>query len=214
MEIAGEKVELLPEKLIFLPQRQTLLVADTHFGKAATFRKAGIPVPNGTTAAMLQTLSNVIDRCSVQRLIVLGDFVHSSVAASADFELELFEWRSKYAALDLRLVPGNHDCGRSKLFEELKLEISPEPFAEPPFAFCHFHQASADSKSFAFAGHIHPAIQVRDFGNIRSKFPCFAFAKTYALLPAFGHFTGCHVVLRSDFEQVFAVVEDRVIEIA
>src|SRR5262249_50769057 len=44
VEIAGERVTLLAERAAYWQRTRTLLVADTHFGKAATFRAAGIPV--------------------------------------------------------------------------------------------------------------------------------------------------------------------------
>ena len=43
--ISGEQLDLLPEKAIWWPRRRTLLVADVHCGKDATFRAMGVPVP-------------------------------------------------------------------------------------------------------------------------------------------------------------------------
>ena len=40
---------LCPEKAVFWPDRKTLFIADTHFGKAASFWKMGIPVPGNNT---------------------------------------------------------------------------------------------------------------------------------------------------------------------
>ena len=50
--VAGETLLLFPERAALLAQTQTLLVADPHFGKAATFRSSGIPVPAGTTVRL------------------------------------------------------------------------------------------------------------------------------------------------------------------
>jgi hypothetical protein len=38
--VAGEKLGLFAERAIYWPARSTLLVADPHFGKAATFRRS------------------------------------------------------------------------------------------------------------------------------------------------------------------------------
>jgi metallophosphoesterase superfamily enzyme len=50
---------LLPGRAAFLPASATLLVADLHLGKAATFRQAGIPVPEGSAQADLARLTPV-----------------------------------------------------------------------------------------------------------------------------------------------------------
>jgi uncharacterized protein len=45
LTIAGEDVLLLPERALFWPRACALVVADVHWGKAASFRAAGIPIP-------------------------------------------------------------------------------------------------------------------------------------------------------------------------
>ena len=42
--MAGRKTKLVAKKGIYWPKEKSLFVADPHFGKAATFRKVGIPV--------------------------------------------------------------------------------------------------------------------------------------------------------------------------
>ena len=49
VDVAGEQFVLLPQKAVFWPRERLLAIADIHFGKAATFRSFGIPVPRGTT---------------------------------------------------------------------------------------------------------------------------------------------------------------------
>ena len=65
--VAGETLLLFPERAALLAQTQTLLVADPHFGKAATFRSSGIPVPGGTTADALERLDALLRRTSTRR---------------------------------------------------------------------------------------------------------------------------------------------------
>ncbi len=211
IDIRDQPIDLLPEKLVYLPQQNSLLVADTHFGKAATFRHAGIPVPAGTSATMLSTLTNVIQKTSAERLIFLGDFVHSSTRTRIDFVDDLVAWRAQHAALQLVLVPGNHDLGYRKIAAELQMEVQPEPFNEGSFSFCHFHEAGAES--FTFAGHVHPAVAISESARSSLRVPCFAIANDHMLLPAFGEFTGCHVIQQNDYQQVIAVADSRLIKI-
>ena len=93
-EVQGEELWLLPERAVFWPRAGALIIADAHFGKAATFRAAGIPVPGGTTAEMLRRLDAALDRGGATRLLVLGDLLHAR-AGRAPRTLELVAaWRA------------------------------------------------------------------------------------------------------------------------
>lgn len=86
-------VNLLPERAAHAPGLATLLVADLHLGKAAVFRARGIPVPQGTTSETLHRLSAVLERTGVQRLVVLGDFLHARESHAAPTLDALARWR-------------------------------------------------------------------------------------------------------------------------
>ena len=51
---------LLAQRAVFWRERQMLLIADPHFGKAASFRSHGIAIPRGTTCYDLQRLADLI----------------------------------------------------------------------------------------------------------------------------------------------------------
>ena len=51
IDVAGVHLELLADRAVWLAATRTLLIADLHLGKAQSFRRAGVPVPSGTTAA-------------------------------------------------------------------------------------------------------------------------------------------------------------------
>jgi uncharacterized protein len=44
-ELAGELLEMRADRTLYWPRRQTLVLADPHFGKTEAFRRAGLPVP-------------------------------------------------------------------------------------------------------------------------------------------------------------------------
>lgn len=60
IDAGGVPIELLAERAAWLPASKTLLVADLHLGKAQSFRRSGVPVPAGTTAAMFGRLDRLI----------------------------------------------------------------------------------------------------------------------------------------------------------
>ena len=47
IQLADEQLLLLPERALWWPQQKALVLSDVHFGKSATFRENGIPVPEG-----------------------------------------------------------------------------------------------------------------------------------------------------------------------
>ena len=77
VDVQGEKLVLSAERAMFWPRAETLLIADAHFGKAASFRASGVPVPRGTTADALARVDTLIDRTSARRIVFLGDFLHA-----------------------------------------------------------------------------------------------------------------------------------------
>ena len=69
-ECGGETLLLHPDKVIYWPARKTLLAADIHVGKEATFARAGIPVPGGISEQTLNTLMGLLDDSQSERLII------------------------------------------------------------------------------------------------------------------------------------------------
>ena len=56
VEFGGEALLLLPDRAVYWASRKTLIVADVHLGKGNTFRKAGLPVPAGSSEKDLRRL--------------------------------------------------------------------------------------------------------------------------------------------------------------
>jgi hypothetical protein len=99
--IAGERLQLLPQRALLWPARALLMVADAHFGKAARFRTLGVPVPSGTTAANLQVLDGLIARHAVERIVFLGDLMHGRLLPGSATFHALIGWRG--SGKDLRI---------------------------------------------------------------------------------------------------------------
>ena len=212
IDVAGEQLQLLAGRAVYWSRKKTLIIADTHFGKAATFRVSGIPVPQGTTAAMLTRISKLINQTNASRLLILGDFIHSSKRTATDFTDELMEWRSKNASVQIVLVKGNHDVGKQDLFEQLNIELVEEPHIELPFAFCHYVEANDGGEHYTLAGHLHPAVKL-EILKTTEKLPCFVFAGQYGILPAFGEFVGHVIVERNENQRVFVIADDEVLKL-
>ncbi|MFZ6871360.1 ligase-associated DNA damage response endonuclease PdeM [Undibacterium sp. Di27W] len=208
LEVAGEMLMLLPQKAMYWPSNSTLIIADIHFGKAATFRRLGVPVPHGTTAQNLELLDELMMLYPTQHIIFLGDFLHAPDISAATLQ-SLLNWRTSHPALEMTLVRGNHDVRAGDPPQELGIHIVNEPFRSGPFAFCHYPDVESDG--YVLAGHVHPSFRLSG-RHETLRLPCFLIGTGRAILPSFGAFTGSYTIKPDADEQVFIVAGDSVIK--
>jgi DNA ligase-associated metallophosphoesterase len=212
IEIAGEELSLMADRSLYWPKAKTLLVADAHVGKAATFRAGGIFVPRGTTSGTLTRLDAALARTGATRLIFLGDLLHAREGRSPETLRVVGEWRAAQAFLDVILVRGNHDRSAGDPPEALGMRCVDAPLLDGPFACVH-HPTVIDSH-YVLAGHVHPAVRLSGPGRQYARLPCFWVRDTVIVLPAFGDFTGTGIIEPAGNDRVFAVAGESVVEVA
>ena len=212
VEAGDQTLLLLAEKAVWWPAERTLLVADVHIGKAVTFRALGVPVPRGTTSETLAALSALIERWPAQRVVFLGDFLHSAQAHAPATLGALARWRARHAGLALTLVRGNHDDRAGDPPPKLGIDVVDEPLAVAGLALCH-HPRRLAGASYTLAGHLHPCISLHGRANDRLRLPCFHFGAEVGVLPAFGSFTGMHPIRRAPGDRVYVVAGNGVAEL-
>lgn len=210
--IGGESLWLLPERAAFVERTRTLLVADAHFGKAAAFRAAGVPVPRGTTGGTLARLDAAIARMSPARIVFLGDLLHAREGRAAATLRALESWRSQHAALEMLLVRGNHDARAGDPPESLGIRCADAPVVEHPFVLAH-HPAGSTA-GYVLSGHLHPGVRLVGPGRERIRLPCFWFTAAVGVLPAFGEFTGLADIEASPGDRVWVAAGDSVIDMS
>ncbi len=193
---AGERLVALPDKALWWPSRQALLIADAHLGKAAAFRSQGIPVPAGTTGLTLARLESLLTQLPVRELFVLGDFLHARASRTPAVLQALSDWRARWPDLHCVLVRGNHDSHAGDPPAELGVHAVDEPWAVGPFDLWHIppRLEQVPPERYALAGHVHPAYVLQGGRRERLRLPCFDFGPAIGVLPAFGEFTGGFVV--------------------
>jgi uncharacterized protein len=210
IQLASERVDLLPSGAMFLQAHGALLIADAHLGKASSFRQLGVPVPSGTTQETLDAMTDDLRTTDAEHLIFLGDFLHSKHAHAAITQQALAQWREQHAQLHITLVRGNHDDRAGDPPASLKIDVVDEPYLLGAFALCHHPQTAAGH--YTLAGHWHPCITLHGKGRERLRLPCFwlgdAMAAPVGILPAYGSFTGMHPIERRETDAVYAVAGD------
>jgi uncharacterized protein len=211
IEWAGETLALLPERAIWWARTETLFIADPHFGKAAAFRFAGVPVPELTHDEDLNRLEEVVNRFSAKQLVILGDFFHARTGRSEATMSALAAWCRRHAKMKILLLPGNHDRHAGMPPREWGIHCVKELHSLPPFSLSH--EPVATEGAFVLAGHWHPSFRLNDTIGSGIRLPCFYFSANLAVLPAYGHFTGTHPIARKPGDRIFLVGPDTVLAV-
>jgi DNA ligase-associated metallophosphoesterase len=205
--IADEKMLLFSEKAIHLPFHNMLLIADLHFGKVEHFRKNGIGIPSGASAKDLAKLKNLVLKTNAKNVVFLGDLFHSYFNnAWLGFKkliAELKEYR-------FHLIIGNHDIMEERQYEGLhvchQMEVGNLILTHEPL------DVILEDK-YNLCGHIHPGVLLKGKARQNLRLPCFYFGKHMGILPAFGSFTGLHILKPMEDDKVFVVNGDLVLEV-
>ena len=205
---AGVELRLLSDPALWWPAEATVFIADLHLGKAASFRALGQPVPGGTTRDNLQRLDALIAATGASHLVCLGDFLHAASARTPAVLQALADWRARHPSLRITLVRGNHDDHAGDPPPEARMAVVDEPWPLGPFTCCHHPQTLPGA--FVLAGHLHPVHTLHGPGRDRLRLPCFVANATGAVLPAFGAFTGGHVVTPESGQGLYGVGAGRV----
>lgn len=211
VELGGQQFELLPDGAAFWTERRWLVIADAHFGKAATFRARGVPVPSGTTSETLDRIDRLIDACAPDTLVFLGDLFHAREAHAPATLAALSAWRARRSALEIVLVEGNHDRSAGDPPAALRIRVVAEPWRVDVLAFCH-HPQFVDGAA-TLAGHLHPVFRLHGRADDSVRLPCFWLREGLTVLPAFGAFTGGARFEREPGDRVIALAEDRLYEV-
>jgi DNA ligase-associated metallophosphoesterase len=216
VDAGGIELHLLAGKAAWWPEGRTLLVADAHLGKAVSFRRLGVPVPEATTGGTLDALDALLARHDAQRIVFLGDLLHSRHAHARETLAAVAAWRALRPGLELVLVRGNHDDRAGDPPPEWGVQCVDEPWhlpGAPGLALCHHPDADlAPGGAYVLAGHLHPCTTAGQ-GIDRLCLPCFHFGARVGVLPAFGTFTGMHPIARAAGDRVFLVADNAVLEL-
>ncbi len=209
--IRGEMFDLLPERCAFRRTDKTMLAADLHWGKSETFQSYGLAIPSNVVDDDLARLSFAINETSAQRLLILGDLIHTPRGVTAAVSKKIELWRKTHPELTFQVIRGNHDR-RFSWPEPWGIEDIGTEWIDNQFLFTH-DEPQRGTEKFVWKGHVHPVVDLRGGGD-RLRVPCFVVEENSGLLPAFSAFTGgASIGGRATGKRVFAITETAVIEV-
>jgi len=198
---------LLPYKAIYIEKYKTLIASDIHLGKVGHFRNAGIAIPGGLAEADLISLDKIIKELEVNELFVLGDMFHSGV----NYDVRLFDaWRDVHHSLDINLVKGNHDVMSDEIYTHFEIRLHKKYFLWNRFLFTHKpldESILLNGCDYVFCGNVHPGVKLTGKAKQTLSLPCFHFTEKQCILPAFGEFTGKHIIKPNGRDRVYVVAK-------
>lgn len=208
-----EELLLMPQKAVWWKSKSALFVSDIHIGKAKSFQKVGIPLPD-TSATDFETLFQLIELFHVQHLYLLGDLLHSEMGLDDFFTNQLLRI-SEYSFLnDFHWILGNHDSNSNNLNSISKLKVHTAPVEIFPFELAHEPRTEKKPSSLIrLCGHVHPGVSIPLSHGKHLRVPCFVSDPSELILPAFGLLTGTYNVKPGPGRDIYPIIDRKIIRI-
>ncbi|SEG13078.1 ligase-associated DNA damage response endonuclease PdeM [Algoriphagus boritolerans] len=209
-EFDGIALSIRKEKAVWMPALKVLLIADLHFGKAAHFRKSGIPIPEPIHDADLSQLNKLQEELQPTQTYFLGDLFHSDWNSQWDY-FNVF--LSRFPTTEFHLIKGNHDVLSPQAYHQSSLKIHNEPLSIGKILLSHEPMESIPTGHLNLCGHIHPGVRLLGKARQTVRIPCFHLSKSRLILPAFGNFTGLALVKPKDGDTIWGITPEKIIHI-
>lgn len=175
---------LTNKRAIFWKDKNTLILSDLHLGKAAHFRRNGIPIPSQIHQKDLDVLEKLLEHYSVEHVIIVGDLIHAHQNGEV---LDFKNFLQRHRHIQFILIKGNHDRLAEQKVLELGISGIYDCYEVDGLQFAH-EPNRCDTPQIS--GHIHPGVTVRLPTNKHFRLPAYIVSEDMIILPAFSQFTG------------------------
>jgi len=212
LELAGEQLELLPDRAVWWADQSALLVADVHLGKDQLFRRQGLAVPSGVLLQDLERIEVLLEETEASRLIILGDWVHAPPHPDDEWPDQIGQWRADLSEIEMDLVLGNHDRELITWLHQWQIEGHVNQLELGGLTLVHDWSAKLNRPGLS--GHLHPGARLKTKRE-QLMLPAFLMDQTmgreHLVLPAFGRFTGLMEPVEFPWDRRFITTGQRVV---
>lgn len=218
IEFGGNTLVLLPERAIWMPSANALILSDLHLGSSVNGRSNGFTVPDAVYQDDLNRMDALVNTYGGDVYIV-GDLVHMHHnEVWPRFSDLRHTWTSH-----VTLIAGNHDKYAANHATEFGLDVV-DAFDLHGITLIHNpHQTvkgtsrgvdrfKLDEGGPRICGHLHPAIIPPGAPQQNGRVPCFYHTRNTLVLPAFGRFSSAYLVDPSEDDRVYLPRESNVVE--
>jgi uncharacterized protein len=203
---------------LWLAQPRLLVVADLHWGYAASHQASGNLLPSWGDGELAARLRGLLADYRPAEMIWLGDSLHTLAGRGAAEEF------LRECATPVTILAGNHD-------RRWKVNPAPPAFGAPTggwadlpdslqrdgFFFHHGHLTfPIPEDTWEITGHHHPAIVWNDGAGGRVKLPALVASKRRLILPAFSPWAAGSPwnAQLADDERLFAISAKRIFAVS
>ena len=205
-KIKGQQFIFDYRKAIYWEDTSSLILSDVHVGKLNHFQKNGIAIPNDGSRNNLINIKSLVNEYDPDQVYILGDLFHSS------YNQEWDDWLVYFSKSNIKfaLILGNHDQNDSKKYGIATLHLLINSLWD---LFCLLTILKKKLIKFNICGHVHPAVKLRGLGRQYMKLNCFYISDNQLILPAFGIFTGSHILKPNKTDHVICLTSDGLFEL-
>lgn len=144
---------------------KVLVAADIHLGLEHELWLCGVSIPS-QTEKLLNRLERCLKEIKPDRLVLLGDTKHNVPKTSWQERKEVPSFLESLSQnVEVDLVPGNHDGGIADLAPQGIRVVPASGYVLDGIGYFHGHTWPSRDLFYSeiiVAGHIHPAIRLRD----------------------------------------------------
>jgi metallophosphoesterase superfamily enzyme len=203
--VCPARIELRPDiwldsrLALWLAELRILVVADLHWGYAASHRVQGNLLPAWGDAEITSRLRALITDYEPAEMIWLGDSLHTLVGSDgANNFLQTCE-------VPVSIVSGNHDARWNRAKDRFSVLRS-------NYFFHHGDQPRArPAETIEIIGHHHPAVAWYDGAGTRLKMPALIMSPHRLVLPAFSPWAaGVPWISNANGETIYAITPKRI----
>ena len=182
-----KRTEVLPgiwidaRRALFIEPLRALVVADIHWGYAASHRVAGNLLPMWGDQEIASTLSGLLADYSPREMIWLGDCLH---AVGGCRGAEEYLSSIDHSRVTVTVLAGNHDR---------RWTVPTARILEREGYFFHHGDAAPPElppEVIEVLGHFHPAVGWYDGAGTRLRLPALVCSPRRLILPAFSPWAG------------------------
>jgi putative SbcD/Mre11-related phosphoesterase len=155
------------DRAAYLPEAETLVLADLHLGRART---SDVELPLPEREAIQSRVGELLDVFAPGRVVLAGDICHafSTLPAGVTGTFQELRERIENREAGLVAVRGNHDAMLDSLADPVHAERLPDGTV-----VCHGHEPPGETAERYVVGHDHPAIEIEGV-----RHPCFLWGES------------------------------------
>jgi putative SbcD/Mre11-related phosphoesterase len=178
-----------PSGALWLPESQTILVADLHLGYGWAQRRRGELGP----LADFQAHDKLLRLCAElepQRIVFVGDLVHAPRPCEPERAYIEETLNTLAQRAEIIAVRGNHDRAFAREFGHLPLSTT-EAWTCGDITAIHGDRLDCSpipQSGTLVLGHLHPSLSIREASGAGQKLPVFLVSPRCIVMPAFSPF--------------------------